>query len=66
MEGIAMILLLAFCVAIYFLPALIAGIRNHPQIIPLTLLNLFLGWTMLGWIGALIWSAWNFSGQERV
>jgi hypothetical protein len=41
----------------YFLPTIVATIRNHPNALPICLLNFFLGWTLLGWLGALIWSA---------
>jgi hypothetical protein len=41
---------------VYFLPSLIAGSRKHKNYMPVFCLNLFLGWTGLGWIGALCWS----------
>jgi hypothetical protein len=43
--------------ATYFLPTIVATVRNHPATLPIFLLNLSLGWTLLGWVGALIWSA---------
>ena len=48
--------LLTLCVVIYFLPLLIATAREHKNRIAILLLNLFLGWTGLGWLGALIWA----------
>jgi hypothetical protein len=46
-----------FCfLALYFLPALIAGGRHLLERTAITLLNLFLGWTFIGWIVALIWA----------
>ncbi|MFI5222685.1 MAG: superinfection immunity protein [Nitrospirales bacterium] len=44
------------CVALYFLPTIVAYQRKHHQLTPILILNLFFGWTMLGWVGALIWS----------
>jgi hypothetical protein len=41
----------------YFLPSLIAGTRRHPHGNAIFLVNLLLGWTLLGWLAALIWSA---------
>lgn len=41
----------------YFLPTVVAKRREHPQQDAILLLNLLLGWTILGWIAALIWSA---------
>lgn len=46
------LLFLAGC--LYFLPAIIGGkTKNAAGIL---LLNIFLGWTFLGWVIALIWS----------
>jgi len=50
-------IMLAVMVAAYFLPGLIAYMRGHHNAASIMLLNLFLGWTLLGWIGALVWSA---------
>ena len=43
-------------IAVYLLPAIIAGCRETKNALGITLLTLLLGWTMLGWIGALIWA----------
>jgi len=45
-----------FGVLLYFLPCFIAKIREKRQKNAIMLLNLLLGWTVLGWIAALIWS----------
>jgi hypothetical protein len=50
-----MIHLLIF-LGMYFLPALIAGHRHLPERTAITMLNLFFGWTCIGWIIALIWA----------
>ncbi|HTQ96988.1 MAG TPA: superinfection immunity protein [Candidatus Acidoferrum sp.] len=39
---------------LYFLPALIA--RNKRDATAILLFNLFLGWTGIGWIIALVWA----------
>lgn len=44
-------------VALYFLPVLIAAGRSHRNFASIALLNLFTGWTLIGWLAALIWSA---------
>lgn len=49
--------LVIFCIVVYFLPAIIAISREHQHRISILLLNLFLGWTAIGWIAALVWSA---------
>ncbi len=40
----------------YFLPSLIALFRGKSNTAAIVLLNLFLGWTFIGWVVALIWS----------
>ena len=43
-----------FLLPLYVLPSILAWKKTHRT--PILLLNLFLGWTLLGWIGALIWA----------
>lgn len=45
-----------FGILLYFLPTIVAFVRNHPQRWGIALLNFFLGWTFLGWIGSLVWA----------
>jgi len=52
-----MLVTIVICAAIYFAPTIIAIRRGHLQILPIGLLNVFLGWTLIGWVCALIWSA---------
>jgi Superinfection immunity protein len=47
---------LLLLIALYFLPTLIANGRHLPERSGIFLLNLFLGWTCIGWIIALIWA----------
>jgi hypothetical protein len=42
--------------ALYFFPFLIAALHQHKNMLAIFLLNLALGWTLIGWIAALIWS----------
>ena len=42
--------------AVYFLPIIIAAARKHNQILPITLITIFLGWTFAGLLAAVIWS----------
>jgi hypothetical protein len=43
----------------YFLPALIAGARKHHNAPGIAMLNFFLGWTLVGWVVALVWAVTN-------
>lgn len=41
---------------LYLLPTLVAWYRSHHNTLAISALNLLLGWTVLGWIGALLWA----------
>ena len=41
---------------LYFGPAIVAAIRKHHQQNAIFIPNFLLGWTVLGWIVALIWA----------
>lgn len=51
--GVALLLII---VAIYFLPTIIAFARRHHQRVPILVVDIFLGWTFIGWLIALVWS----------
>ncbi|MCK9615977.1 MAG: superinfection immunity protein [Candidatus Omnitrophica bacterium] len=50
------LLLIVLIFALYFLPTLIAFLRQHKNKLAIFLLNLLLGWTVLGWVVSLVWS----------
>jgi uncharacterized protein YecT (DUF1311 family) len=54
--GLIIVLLLA---GLYFLPAIIAATRRHRNACAVFFLNLFLGWTLLGWVIAFVWAISN-------
>ena len=41
----------------YFLPTIIAFARHKRDTMAIFLLNFFLGWSVIGWIIALVWAA---------
>jgi hypothetical protein len=45
-----------FGFAMYFLPTIIAFARSKRDTTSILLLNFFLGWTMIGWVVALVWA----------
>jgi hypothetical protein len=45
----------ALLVLLYFLPSLVASARHRRNQHAIMLLNLLAGWTVVGWIGALVW-----------
>jgi Superinfection immunity protein len=49
-------LLLPIALIPYFLPAILAERYKHPYQQGIFVINLFLGWSLLGWVGALAWA----------
>jgi hypothetical protein len=45
-----------FGFVMYFLPSIVAIARSKRDIAGIILLNFFLGWTMIGWVVALVWA----------
>jgi hypothetical protein len=41
---------------LYFIPTFIVLCNKHPNGLAIGLLNLFLGWTFVGWLVCLIWA----------
>ncbi len=56
-SGFIGIILFTLSLALYFLPTIIALLRGHRNALAIFLLNFFLGWTFIGWVVALVWSA---------
>ena len=49
-------LLAIVVIPIYFAPLIFAGVRKHTKLFPIVLVNIFLGWSLVGWVAALFWS----------
>ena len=49
---------------LYFLPAITASERNHRNAGAIGILNIFTGWTFLGWVICLVWAATNDIEEE--
>lgn len=45
-----------FIAAVYFIPTVVARSRKHHNATAIFALNLFLGWTFLGWVASLVWA----------
>ncbi len=48
--------------ALYFLPTIIGASRHKTNLVGIFLVNFFLGWSVIGWIVALVWAV----STERV
>lgn len=44
------------CLLLYIAPTMVAAKRKHRNVEGIFLLNIFLGWTFIGWIIALVWA----------
>lgn len=43
--------------SVYFLPSIVGQARHVPNVGSIVVINLFLGWTVLGWVIALAMAA---------
>ena len=59
-------LFMGLAVAGYFLPSIIAGRRKHHNLGAIIAVNLLLGWSLIGWIVALVWSLTDPSPTVRL
>ena len=50
-----------FALYVYFFPSVIAKSRNKKNYWAIWVLNLFFGWTLIGWVASLIWALNNVS-----
>ena len=55
-QTFAIVICCIFVFILYIIPMFIALKRNHPHRFQIGCLNIFLGWTFLGWVICLIWS----------
>lgn len=55
MEGFSITIIIVF-VLLYFFPTVIAFSRRKSNTAAIFMLNLFLGWSFIGWIIALVWA----------
>ena len=49
----------------YFIPWLIAVTRSHRNSNAIFALNLLLGWTLIGWVAAIVWALTNQTAQPK-
>lgn len=50
----------------YFLPTIIALIRNSDRAGAVFVMNFFLGWTIIGWVWALVWAVSPRMQQQSI
>ena len=64
MNEITVVVVTLALFAAYFLPTLIAAGRHAQHEMGILALNLLLGWTFLGWVGALVWAVSDSVSKE--
>jgi len=61
-RGVEAVILLALGGIVYFIPSIIAAQRGHLAASGVLFVNLFLGWTVVGWWVCLIWA---YTGRRK-
>jgi hypothetical protein len=56
LPGVFFFPIFGFGFVMYFLPSIIAFARSKRDTTAILLLNIFLGWSVIGWIVALVWA----------
>lgn len=64
--GAGMLALGLVLMAVYMLPFVVAFMRGHPATLGIFLVNLFLGWSVIGWIVAFVWALSATTTEIRV
>lgn len=58
------ILMVLAIVLLYMLPTLIAFGRAHPRRQDVALVNILVGWTLIGWIAVFLWASLTYIEPE--
>lgn len=53
---IILLVIVAACFLFYFLPTIIAFKKQRDNKVSILALNLFLGWSLIGWVISLVWA----------
>ena len=56
---LVIIILMLLSIFVYLLPGIIATRRKHKNAAPIWIVDIFLGWTGVGWVVALAWACAN-------
>ena len=58
--GSGVILLVGFLILIYLIPTIVAFARKLPSTASVAVLNIFLGWSIIGFVISLVWAFKNY------
>lgn len=59
------LIVLILFLGIYFIPTMVAYGRSHNNALAIAVLNVFIGWTLLGWIVATTWACTDNVKQNK-
>lgn len=62
-EGLSLI---ALWLIAYFLPTIVSQTRSHHNTLAIFILNLLAGWTILGWVIAIVWACTRAQPQQPI
>jgi cytochrome c biogenesis protein CcdA len=62
--GGAVFLFVIIGLGFYFLPSIVGAVRKVPNIGSVVVINLFLGWTLVGWVVALAMAARSVPSRQ--
>jgi predicted branched-subunit amino acid permease len=54
--GSAELIGLGILIVLYFMPLMVAIVRKKSNVVAIGILNLWLGWTFVGWVVSLVWA----------
>lgn len=63
-DAIMIVLAALAAVFLYMLPTMVAVSRKHRNAAPIAVVNVFFGWTLVGFVGCLAWALIN-SGDKK-
>ena len=63
LTGVIGVIVLVSC---YFMPTIVALVRDKRGAGGVALVNFFLGWTVIGWFVALIWASSGITRKEKL
>ena len=56
MDGLILLVVVGISVFFYFIPTVVAQARKSAKLWGIFFVNLFFGWTLVGWVLALVWA----------
>ena len=66
MTGFWEFLLVLMFFFVYFVPTIVAYSRRHRNTLAIFILNLFAGYTLFGWVAAMIWAVYKPEKSHNV